>query len=1005
MTVKAESISDDPTITDLAHFIEVDLMDWTAELTQREALLALLPESIVPAGTSLRKKAKVLHQLLMKVVDRAYFAMKDSQGTDGVAAVVFAVGISTGLVTELPQRGYTNPPSKMTMKRSSGKSERQESAAGFLENDERTFRRNKQKYLKIFRDELLTVLDDEQVVLDHGVVLPGPLVQADDPPSNRVTDACNAAQSDTALLTLTDLLEAQVAVASDLYSPPFMQDVPSSDQCYVELGLKQAGADDWKAPSLHLDAALEKGRHVAIIGQAGSGKTTLAVQTVARLSKALLVGGLDESSWVPIYVPARSLIGPRGFSELVTTAVCANLSGLLSSSPDAGTFAVPPPEGQGWLIFIDGMDEIVKEGGRCKLTKTLVRHFDSAHLRFVILGRRLDKGIKSINEPFSLAIYELAPFDEWQLTHFCRSWFRANGMGEAHGHHLLRQAEHKGIYDLLNNPLLASMACSIYATSTEHELPTTIIDLYEGFIDYLLFRRLGQETVRDHIRSLLAAYGSRGNQAATWLYDHRRELSTYVVMDMLDCISDRARPLKTALQFVRASYADFSEELEWRDVLEDVLLSTGLFFRRGPELTYVHKALVEYLVAPVEGLHDLTYGYSNDPGEWYLYNRGDGRQNFANLILLWWAKQPPRKSGPRHNWPRRPGGSEPMLRKLLSSATELIRHDIAELVSYSDISLNSYLIDPIIEFYSGPYRILTEEEYLYRLGSHYQGFGFDPDGLEIDVNAILGRLARMSSRVADLLLQRTFARDVYHPARLEGLGWLLRTKHRPLTENHLQRFLASDNAKRWLDTAEVYLAAGDIGRALEIARWDISDAGQLWRAGQIMFKCGERDEALARLSDAFSLCSEWKVDPSYTPYSHSAWNLRGAIAWTMASFGYPEQAIDLLRETLSRHPAEEREQDVIHSLSYSGFSELAEEELQRVISTGVFHLNSESQSQGIGIHYSTQDPETCQYAPGCRAIASRNEFSVDFTKVKLISVALHIRYLQDHVIRDGSLHT
>jgi len=127
MTVKAESISDDPTITDLAHFIEVDLMDWTAELTQREALLALLPESIVPAGTSLRKKAKVLHQLLMKVVDRAYFAMKDSQGTDGVAAVVFAVGISTGLVTELPQRGYTNPPSKMTMKRSSGKSERQES--------------------------------------------------------------------------------------------------------------------------------------------------------------------------------------------------------------------------------------------------------------------------------------------------------------------------------------------------------------------------------------------------------------------------------------------------------------------------------------------------------------------------------------------------------------------------------------------------------------------------------------------------------------------------------------------------------------------------------------------------------------------------------------------------------------------------------------------------------------------------------------------------------------
>ena len=150
-----------------------------------------------------------------------------------------------------------------------------------------------------------------------------------------------------------------------------MQGVPSFDQCYVELGLKQAGADDWKAPSLHLDAALEKGRHVAIIGQAGSGKTTLAVQTVARLSKALLVGGLDESSWVPIYVPARSLVGPHGFSGLVTAAVCANLSGLLSSSLEAGTIAAPPPEGQGWLIFIDGMDEIFEVEGRRRLAKTL----------------------------------------------------------------------------------------------------------------------------------------------------------------------------------------------------------------------------------------------------------------------------------------------------------------------------------------------------------------------------------------------------------------------------------------------------------------------------------------------------------------------------------------------------------------------------------------------------------------------------------------------------------
>lgn len=786
---------------------------------------------------------------------------------------------------------------------------------------------------------------------------------------------------------VVDLLSAQILQASEQYS---LFGRGTAHISYVEQRLLRDETDIWSPIPIHLRDILDECRHIGVTGSGGSGKTTLALQSVAMLSKQILDGDCSASRWAPIYVTAESLVGRRSLTDLLADAVQSNLAGLLSARLEPSIFAAAPKNMQGWIIFIDGFDEVAQSANGRQLTDVVKAHLNREHFKFVLLGRTLDEHLVT---DVSIKSYQIAPFDGWQFRCFCRSWFAANGFDDSHAIRLIQQADSNGVLDMLDKPLLATISCYLYSESSGRALPATAVELYESFIDYLLFRRRGQNEARRRIESLFAPYGSRGDGAAAWLYDARRDICTYIALEIMNPCGESPDPLAAGLRFVNTRLFGRSADLPWHEALEEVLPSTGLFARRGAELTYIHRSLIEYLAAPVLGLAELRYEGATPGRGRYRYEQGD-RQDLLDMILLWWAKQPPQARQARHDWPTRHGGSQQVLRCLLKTASPACRLDIARLVSTSDLTLDSYLLDPLLEFFRGP-----DLGLLYARDEHATAM-LD---LERDVNSILGRLAK-ERRVADFLLERAMDPSCSWMRRLERLAWLLGTVHHGLALIELDMYLDESNSKLLMDVSEAALRSGNFSYALDVARLSMADAGQLFRSAEVIRDCGSYVDALTRYHEAFVACDGWVGSPGAYSFSSGVdeWDLRIAIAVAIARMGELDDALDLLRSALNALSIEERSISILARLREFGFSELIEEQAQVIIATKCFHLN-DSRDAADFFHFGTATPGECEHAPGCVTIETRDdlmrleEFSGRRSAVDNLMAQQSLAYLHDHL--------
>ncbi|WP_234531671.1 NACHT domain-containing protein [Streptomyces shenzhenensis] len=788
-------------------------------------------------------------------------------------------------------------------------------------------------------------------------------------------------EAPTLTTELRDLLAAQVAAAAEIGLSDPLTTRPSAAACYVELSVRPPKDSSFRE-EMSLRALLKQHGHIGIRGEAGSGKSTLAKQTVARMSRELLAGDhIPAGTWLPLYVPARLLAGPGGFAERVASALAEHLAGLLMESPAATLFVEPPSGAQGWLVFVDGTDELAKGNARSSLVAALNHQSASARFRFVVLGRSIEPGLAMLD----LKTYEIAPFDDWQLSEFCRGWMRAHNVSEAKAHQVLQQARNSGIYDLLKNPLLATMLCQVHAQKPGSEIPHSLLGLYESFVRHLLFKRPGQAEIRRQMKTVLEQYGTLGDQLTSWLYDNRRSVCTRVAQHVVKGF--REELLETATEYVKESFAgfgscsDIADAIDWQPLMHDLLLSTGFFVQRGPELAVMQRSLMEYLASEKEDTEEVSI-YIDEPGEWYLFQMGDDLDNFTNLCLLRWAKS---SAAEEANIAKR------LIRNLLGPRSEyarktypIVQHAVAELLSYSDVPLDNEMVGHITDFYSGPHKILSDEEYLIGLGSFYRGFGFDPDGLEQDVNAILGRLGVKYGPIADLLFRRTAAGEIWSPAILDGLAWLWRTKHQSYVEQELCAFLAGEAPRKWLDAGDVYLDIGNVGMALEAARRQYLTPEHLWRSADLLLRCGELDEAQRRLSEAFQACSGWEM--------------RCFIARTVARFGESKTAEQMLNSALQAQPLRERGLEAQIELRTFGFSELAERELRLILTGGHYHRNDSRRVSGLQqSHFGPSRLEECMHAPGCRAM-QREMFSADFNSRSVSEVTTSWNFIRDYLV-------
>lgn len=628
--------------------------------------------------------------------------------------------------------------------------------------------------------------------------------------------------------TLVDLLRAQAAVARNLPYWPFGTDLPSLQDVYVELSLVPTSEQlrpsslfsDERAVEYSLDEALTRYRNLLIVGEPGAGKSTLASQAVARLTATILDAGTVVNQWIPLFAPARFMVGPHGLDGLVAAALNQHLSGHLTNTlRNTHLFSSAWGDSKGWLIFVDAVDELIDINDRRRLVAQLSHHFANPALRFVILTRRLQETSLSSALEGSTGQYELASFNDAQLEEFALAWFRASsivGQPQAVARAFLRDARDLGITDTIRIPLLATVASITYADN-EFRFPDTIPQLYEEFVIYFLYRRQAQSRSRERIHALLTVAGVEGDSLAEQLYMRRRDLCAHIAHRQIE--GDNESVVTIATNWIRETIADPPIVPEWNRHLESVLIDTGVMVRQGLELRFIHYSVAEYLAAPLAGLP----GPVDRCGAWSLFQiRWDGPQYVMFRVLAWARTNDP----------------APLVRQLLADDFPTSYLTLILLARYG-LPLNEDAAQGLLKFFiTGADRW---KRTILGLG------GFD---LDLEITRLLCSVAPLHPAFIDRLVELT-AQDLTRRMRRLVLNGLWDCGHRDLVNERLRALADNDDPLERLAAAQAYIDIDSLNEAFELIEpfLHLAEAPEVWEARSILAKLHGDSRLLAFLDN------------------------------------------------------------------------------------------------------------------------------------------------------------
>jgi hypothetical protein len=227
-------------------------------------------------------------------------------------------------------------------------------------------------------------------------------------------------------MTLEHLLRAQIRMAQELPYWPFDSTMPSLDAVYLEPRLHPFDRRPDKVPprlGLH-EALFDTDHHLLIIGEPGSGKTTLGIRSVASLGGSILDGSAEQSE-IPLYVPAHLLKRGGDFTTLLSAAVTTFLASFLSQPLSSELLSSTPPGGSRWLVFIDGLDELVNPTERQRFIAALTHHTEKQIYRFVVLSRPLSPTSLRALQATMVDWYEIAPLEALEIGALAKLWFQS----------------------------------------------------------------------------------------------------------------------------------------------------------------------------------------------------------------------------------------------------------------------------------------------------------------------------------------------------------------------------------------------------------------------------------------------------------------------------------------------------------------------------------------------------------------------------------------------------
>ncbi|MGW7424513.1 trypsin-like peptidase domain-containing protein [Streptomyces sp. NPDC054813] len=332
-----------------------------------------------------------------------------------------------------------------------------------------------------------------------------------------------------------------------------------------------------------------------VVGGPGGGKSSLLRTRLTHAAAQWLDGTADPGP-APVLVPAAALVGAP-LSRALADTVNAQLHryGLTSPLPET-FFEDRPAPGHGWLVLVDGLDEITSVSGREDVLRTVAHAGDQ--YAFVVATRPVREAEQGILDP-QVPCYELEPFRTDELERVATGWFRALDVTEPEqtAQQFLGTLHAMGLIDLARVPLMMSMLCQLRAKAPAEPPPRGRGDLYRRFVDLLYERQYAADAV-EQARAALRQYGSDAEAGAERTVQSLRPILADLAHRLLFADEHEGRAVLDAVQDHEcAARPTAVPERRWREFLESVLCGTGLLIQRSDDLVFTHQTFLEYFAA------------------------------------------------------------------------------------------------------------------------------------------------------------------------------------------------------------------------------------------------------------------------------------------------------------------------------------------------------------------------------------------------------------------------
>ncbi|GAA2786423.1 HEAT repeat domain-containing protein [Saccharopolyspora taberi] len=328
-----------------------------------------------------------------------------------------------------------------------------------------------------------------------------------------------------------------------------------------------------RPPSRTVREVLDGEEHLLITGGPGQGKSTLSLRLTADVA-ARWAGQDDDPPLaepvVPLRLTARELAArlDLSFPEALAASVRAEYGALLRTPVDARLLG-GRVAGCRWLLLVDALDEVADSAERDRLVTVLASWASdpAGSHRVVVTTRPIEGAALAPLQRIGCSRYELQPFDEQALRRFAENWFDDAGSARR----FVRQVREAHLDELVQVPLLATIAAIIFQQHEDRPLPDNQYELYEAYLAFLLHARTS------------GPFEGRHTELLEHLGRVRLETDTSLVT--------------AARDWAHAHLPASELPPSWQEDLTTFLTSVGPLVVRGDDLRFLHHSFAEHLAA------------------------------------------------------------------------------------------------------------------------------------------------------------------------------------------------------------------------------------------------------------------------------------------------------------------------------------------------------------------------------------------------------------------------